>query len=271
MIGRRFLRNIKPMQLTRIDLNSWIFQVAGKTILVDPWLVDPLMFYGQPWLFTAKHNTPLAFTPDTLPPIDAILLSQGLEDHCHPPTLEKLDRAIPVIASPTAAKVVLSLGYQHVTALAPGQETRLGDVQITAVPGAEIQPGQVENGLWLRDRATGESLYYEPHLSPKTAIETIGTVDVVIAPVIGQIFPLLGQVIMGPQQAIALAQSLRPRYFLPTTLGDIQATGLLAMLIKTVGSVEEFRDRLIASGLTTEFLNPAPGQSVDIAAVKQSV
>jgi L-ascorbate metabolism protein UlaG (beta-lactamase superfamily) len=91
------------MRLTRIDLNSWLFHLAGRTILVDPWLVDPLVFYGQPWLFTASHNTPLAVTPETLPPIDLILLSQGVDDHCHKPTLERLDRAIPVVASPAAA------------------------------------------------------------------------------------------------------------------------------------------------------------------------
>jgi L-ascorbate metabolism protein UlaG (beta-lactamase superfamily) len=259
------------MHITRIDLNSWIFEVAGKTILVDPWLVDPLVFYGQPWLFTAHHNTPLAFTPETLPPIDLIVLSQGLEDHCHPPTLEKLDHTLPVIASPSAAKVVRSLGYRNVTALAPWQEILLDDLQITAVPGAEIQPGQVENGIWLRDRTTDTSLYYEPHLSPMAALQKMGPVDVVIAPVIGQIFPLLGQIIMGPQQAMELVNALQPSYFLPTTLGDIRASGLLPLLIKTIGSVEEFRDRLIASGIATEFLNPAPGERVEVLPIKQPV
>jgi len=94
------------MKLTWIDLNSWIFQLAGKTILVDPWLVDPMTIYGQSWLFTAYHNHPLAYTPETLPPIDLIMISQGVDDHCHVPTLEKLDRAIPAIASPTAAKIL---------------------------------------------------------------------------------------------------------------------------------------------------------------------
>ncbi len=256
------------MHLTRIDLNSWLWQVAGKTILVDPWLVDPLVFYGQPWLFTADHNRPLAFTPASLPPIDLILLSQGLDDHCHQPTLEQLDRTIPVIASPMAAQVVRSLGYTQVTALAPWQEITLDNLHITAVPGATIQPGQVENGLWLRDRTTNTALYYEPHLVPlanlQTARQKLGPVDLVIAPVIGQIFPLLGQVIMGPLEAVAVANLLQPRYFMPTALGDIRASGLLPMLIKTVGSVEEFRDRLIATGLPIEFLNPAAGASVDI-------
>ena len=255
------------MKLTRIDLNSWIFDLAGLKILVDPWLVDPLVFYGQPWLFTAYHNTPVAFSPATLPPIDLILLSQGLDDHCHRPTLEQLDRTIPVIASATAAKVVKELGYQQVTALSAGQTHEISALlEITAIPGAEIQPGQVENGYVLRDRTDSTVLYYEPHLFPiQPSVQAqIGQIDVAIAPVIGQIFPLLGQVIMGPEQALELVKSLKPRYYVPTTLGDIRASGILPMLVKPVGSLEEFRDRLIASGLPTQLLTPSPGETLDL-------
>lgn len=258
------------MKLTRIDLNSWLFHLAGKTILVDPWLVDPLVFYGQPWLFTASHNTPIAFTPETLPPIDLILISQGLDDHCHKPTLEKLDRQIPVLASLTALKVVQELGYQQVTSIANWQEFELGEsLQITAVPGAEIQPGQVENGYLLRDRTSGETIYYEPHLSPIAALtkDRIGRVDVAITPVIGQIFPLLGQVIMGPEQALNVAKALTPRWFVPTTLGDVRVSGLLPLLIRSVGSVDEFRDRLTAAGLPTQLLVPAPGETIALEPV----
>lgn len=259
------------MKVTRIDLNSWIFQIAGKTLLVDPWLVDPLEFYGLPWLFTAYHNTPLAYTPQTLPPIDLLLISQGVDDHCHKPTLECLDRQIPVVASPTAAKTVKHLGYQQVTVLAPWESYVLEDrLEITAILGAEIQPGQIENGYRLRDRQSGESLYYEPHLAPfkQPLAEKIGPLDVVIAPVIGQIFPLLGQVIMGPEQALELVKILQPRFFLPTTLGDIRTGGILPRLIRSVGSLQEFRDRLQASNLPTQFLAPAPGETVELTGSK---
>jgi L-ascorbate metabolism protein UlaG (beta-lactamase superfamily) len=255
------------MKLTWIDLNSWIFYLGGKTILVDPWLVDPLVFNGLPWLFTAYHNTPLAFTPENLPRIDLILISQGVDDHCHKPTLERLDRTIPVVASPTAAKTVRELGYTQVTVLQHWQQVAIADtLQITAVLGAEIQPGQVENGYLLKDLRTGEKLYYEPHLFPVTeqAKQQLGQVDVAIAPVVGQIFPFLGQVIMGPEQAVAMVESLRPRFFLPTTQGDIRTRGILPALVQPVGSVAEFRDRLLASGLPTQLLTPAPGETVEV-------
>lgn len=256
------------MRLTRIDLNSWLFHLAGRTILVDPWLIDPLAFYGQPWLFTAFHNTPIAFTPETLPAIDLILISQGVDDHCHKPTLERLDRRIPVVASPTAAKVVQQLGYQHVTAIAHWDTFTVGDaLTITAIPGAELQPGQRENGYLFSDRTTNETLYYEPHLFPTNEAARIGQVDVTIVPVVGQVLPLLGQVIMGPLQAMHLVETLKPRFIVPTALGDIRADGILPKLIQTVGSVEEFRDRLLASGLPTQLRVPAPGETLELTAI----
>lgn len=253
------------MKLTRIDLNSWIVQIGGQTILVDPWLVGPFALYGQPWLFKAEHSIPLAFTPDSLPPIDLILLSQGIDDHTHRPTLECLDRSIPVVASPTAAKIVGSLGFHQVTALNHWQEYRLDGLQIMAVQGAELQPGQIENGYLLREIETQESLYYEPHLFPAQAslAARLGAVSVVLAPVVGQRVPLLGQVIMGPEEALELAQLLRPRSFVPTTLGHVRVSGLLPKLIQSIGSLAEFRDRLRASGLPTQFMTPEAGETID--------
>ncbi|UBF24672.1 MBL fold metallo-hydrolase [Kovacikia minuta CCNUW1] len=221
------------MKLTRIDLNSWIFRIGGHTILVDPWLVDPLAFYGLPWLYLAYHNTPLVFTPETLPPIDLILLSQGVDDHCHKPTLERLDHSIPVVASPSAAKVVRNLGFHKVVSLSHWQDVEVTDtLQITAVLGAELQPGQVENGYLLRDLTTGETLYYEPHQAPfqESLKQRLGQVDVAIAPVIGQRFPLLGQVIMGPEQALQLVEILDAALFFANDNGRYSDHGHFAIV-----------------------------------------
>lgn len=257
------------MKLTRIDLNSWLLETAGLKVLIDPWLVDPLVFYGQPWLFSAYHLSPPIYSPVTLPKIDLILISQGLDDHCHKPTLEQLDRQIPVLGSPTAAKIVKRMGYTSVRSLTPGQTETLGNLNITAVTGAPIQ-GQVENGYFLKDAVSGETVYYEPHWfqSEKVTAQFQGRVDVAIAPIIGQVFPLLGQVIMGPTEATHLVQTLHPRVFVPTALGEIQASGILPMLIQSIGSVEEFRDRLIASSSKTQLLLPAAGETLAIEPIK---
>lgn len=252
------------MKLTRIDLNSWILQIAGQTVLIDPWLVDPLVFYGQPWLFTAYHTTPPVYTPATLPPVDLMLISQGLDDHCHKPTLKQLDRSIPLVGSKTAAARVRGLGYRTVTSLSPGQTYIFAErLSITAIPGATIQ-GQVENGYLLKDEGTGETVYYEPHLFQPAEVKDMGFVDVAIAPVIGQFFPLLGQAVMGPDEAMQLVQTLHPRVFVPTAIGDIKVSGILPKLIRSVGSVEHFRSQLAASSITTKLLLPALGETFEL-------
>jgi L-ascorbate metabolism protein UlaG (beta-lactamase superfamily) len=147
------------MHATWYDSNSWLLDIAGKRILVDPWLVGSLVFGNQSWLFKGDH-------PQARPlpeHVDLILLTQGLEDHAHTPTLEVLDHGIPVVGSPNAAKVVTDLGYQHVTSLDHGETFTLDDlVTIKAVPGSPIGPTLVENGYVIRDLQAGTSLFYEP-------------------------------------------------------------------------------------------------------------
>lgn len=254
------------MKLTRIDLNSWLLEMAGKTILVDPWLVDPLTFYGLPWLFQAEHKIPPVFTPQTLPPVDLILLSQGVDDHCHKPTLQQLDREIPVVACPTAARTVQQLGYIDVHPLSHWQEHTVDNLTLVAIPGPEIQ-GQPENGYLLLDRA-GEALYYEPHLSclaDRQRIAARTAVDLLLIPVVGQVFPLLGQVIMGPDQALEVVEMLRPHTVVPTALGDLKAQGILQQLTRVMGSIEEFAHKLKSAGLPAQLRCPAPGETVEVS------
>ncbi|MFM7716189.1 MAG: MBL fold metallo-hydrolase, partial [Microcystis sp.] len=76
------------MQLTWLDSNSWLIEIGGKRLLLDPWLVGSLTFGNLTWLFEGKKTANHAIPEH----IDLILLSQGLEDHAHPPTLQVLDR-----------------------------------------------------------------------------------------------------------------------------------------------------------------------------------
>jgi len=243
------------MELTRIDLNTWLIHGASETILLDPWLVDPLVFYGQSWLFRATHNIP----PPPLPPLDLILRSQGLEDHCHLPSLATLDHTIPVVGSPSAVRALMGSGFTNVTALPWEQTYTHGSLKITAVPGAEIQ-GQRENGYLIQ--SGGTTLYYEPHLTPPSQYPMLRqqALDVLLIPVVGQLFPLLGEVIMGPARAMALVQAVQPRLVIPTTVGDIEAEGILAQAIRTVGTLVSFADGLSREAPAVRFYAPAPGE-----------
>jgi L-ascorbate metabolism protein UlaG (beta-lactamase superfamily) len=245
------------MHLTWLDSNSWLIELGGQRILLDPWLVGSLVFGNLTWLIKGDHLTPRPIPEQ----IDLILLSQGLEDHAHPPTLQQLDRRIPVVGSPTAAKVAQTLGYTCVTALTHGESFTLADqVTIQATPGSLVGFQLVENGYLLTETASGHTLYYEPHGSHPPALQNAAPVDVVITPLIDLEIPLIGSVIKGTQSAFQVAQWLKPQVMLPTAAGgDVVFKGLLMSLLRAKGSLADLRSLLAQHNLTTQVWEPKPG------------
>jgi L-ascorbate metabolism protein UlaG (beta-lactamase superfamily) len=250
------------MFLTWLDANSWLIEIAGQRILLDPWLVGSLVFGNQPWFFKGERPLP----PEIPEQIDLILLSQGLPDHAHLPTLKQLDRTIPVIASENAAKVVQKLGYTQVTPLGHGETSTWADrLEITALPGSPIGPFLVENAFVLTDLTTHHRLYYEPHGFHAAALQQLETADVVIAPIQDLILPLLGPFIQGGDFALAAVKQLQPQYILPTASGgEVEYAGLLDKLLTMQGSIEGFRQLLQDNKCSTQVLSPAPGERVEV-------
>nr|WP_263363453.1 MBL fold metallo-hydrolase [Pseudanabaena sp. UWO310] len=250
------------MYLTWLDSNSWLIEIAGKRILLDPWLVGDLMFGNAAWFFKSARIT----ARDIPQNIDLILLSQGLPDHAHPPTLKQLDRHIPVVGSPSAAKLVKELGYQDVTALAHGEVFRIPHLlEISAVLGSPTGPTTLENGYILRDLVEGKSLYYEPHGYHAAAIREFAPIDVVIAPTIDLKLPLIGTVIKGQQGALQVAKWLNPQVMLPTAAGgDLSYSGLLLNILKAEGTVDSLRSLFAENNISTEVIEPKPWERFEV-------
>ncbi|MEO1374344.1 MAG: MBL fold metallo-hydrolase [Cyanobacteria bacterium J06635_10] len=245
------------MYLTYLDSNSWLLEIGGQNILIDPWLVGSLTFGNLDWLFKGSRPKERPI-PEK---IDLILLSQGLEDHAHPPTLKQLDRSLPVVASANAAKVVSQLNYQNVHSLAHGETFTLdGTVEITATPGSPIGPTLVENGYLLKEIESGFTLYYEPHGYHSESLKKSAPVDVIITPLINLSLPLLGPIIKGQEKALEVAKWLDPQIMLPTAAGgDVMFEGLLINFLKAEGTVEEFRSLLQKQNISTQVLEPESG------------
>ncbi|HEY9675161.1 MAG TPA: MBL fold metallo-hydrolase [Waterburya sp.] len=250
------------MYLTWFDSNSWLIELEGKRILIDPWLVGSLVFGNLDWLFKGSRKSDCAIPEN----IDLIVLSQGLEDHAHPPTLKQLDRTIPVVASMNAAKIVRELGYTQVTALNHGETFTLDkQVAIKATPGSPIGPTLVENGYLLKELASGLTLYYEPHGFHSPSIKQVTPVDVVITPIVDLALPLMGPIIKGTKSALEVAQWLQPQVMLPTAAaGDVEYGGLLNYVLREVGSIEEFRSKLQQNNLSTQVIKPNPGDRIKL-------
>lgn len=244
------------MYLTWLDGNSWLIEMGGKRILLDPWLVGDLVFGNAPWFFRGfrQHDREIPAQ------IDLILLSQGLEDHAHPPTLKALDKSIPVVGSPNAAKVAQSLGFTQVTALPHDTVFTLDQaVKIQAIEGSPIGPTLKENAYLLKDLADGHTLYYEPHGYHSPKLKDQGTIDVVLTPMMDLKLPIVGAFIQGTNSAFELAQWVRPQVMVQTTAGgDITYDGLLSKVLSAGGGPEALQQQLQSQGLSAQVIDPKP-------------
>lgn len=233
---------------TYYGANGWLLEFDQLRVLVDPWLRGSLSFPPGRWFLRGELPEEQAI-PDQL---DLLLLTQGLADHAHPATLERLPRDLPIVGSAAAAAVVQRLGFQTITSLKPGQQCQVGDLSIQASAGAPVP--MVENGYLLRHPAG--RLYLEPHgfLDPDLAAEPL---DAVITPMVDLGLPGVGAFVKGHQVVPELMERFQPKTVLASTSGgDIRFGGALSGLIQQQGSVAETGASLGDGAL---WLDPTPG------------
>jgi L-ascorbate metabolism protein UlaG (beta-lactamase superfamily) len=249
---------------TYFGANGWLLEIAGLRVLVDPWLVGPLVFPPGPWLFQGKMSAPWPL-PEGL---DLLLLTQGLPDHCHRPTLELLDRRLPVVGSAQAAQKVRELGFQQVEALRPGESTTVAtpsgeDLRIEATAGAPVPV--VENGYLLSHSSA--SLYLEPHgFLPGPEQLPPRPLDAVITPVVDLGLPVAGAFVKGRSVLPELLERFQPHNVLASTSGgDVRYSGLLSRVLWQRGSVPEAEALAAGSGPGCRLIDPIPGQPIPLS------
>uniref|UniRef100_A0A061RPC4 Zn-dependent hydrolase of the beta-lactamase fold protein n=1 Tax=Tetraselmis sp. GSL018 TaxID=582737 RepID=A0A061RPC4_9CHLO len=237
--------------------NSWQLRLpkTGVGILVDPWLVGKLTFADQDWLFKGSKISEMPSLKQVELETDLLLITQGLDDHAHRPTLKQLSKTTPVVASPSAATVCRELGFQDVTELRAGDRCTACDdrVSIWATEGALVggPPWSTrEAGFVIRERVSGGiSVYYEPHCDFSAAsVRRLSPVDVVISPVTTVElagFPL----VQGRDNIVELLRILRPSVLVPLLNGSFAAEGALSGRLETRGSLGELPGLLKANGL----------------------
>ena len=274
-IGHGVTQNsVGTTTLTYLEINGWLLSAAGTTILIDPVLEGNLDF-GFPDLYDAsKRVLPSTGLIETLPPLDALLITQGLDDHAHGRTLRRLAARMPelrVFAPPSARATVglyfprsatylasrsrrLDLPYLGLDALPtvrlpPGKDTdraQVKGISIDATSGALVGPPwqRRENGYILRMSDGAPSLYIEPHVEfDADELAAKGPVDAVITPTSGQSLPGF-ELVHGPRASADLVQALQPRWVVPMGNGDVDARGVTSPLISPIGDQEEFARRL---------------------------
>ncbi|XAR65398.1 hypothetical protein NMG60_11009517 [Bertholletia excelsa] len=279
---------IDMFKLTYLEGNSWLWDVGGVKILVDPILVGNLDF-GIPWLYDAAKKVLKNFQLTDLPEVDCLLITQSLDDHCHLKTLKPLSQKMPnlkVIATPNA-KSLLDPLFSNVTYLEPGQSSEIQasnglQTKVQATPGPVLGPPwqRPENG-YIVTSPQGQPLYYEPHCVYKKDLLEKERADIVITPVIKQLLPNF-TLVSGQEDAVQLAKLLHAKFIVPMKNGDLDSKGFLASIIHAEGTVASFKPHVHGELMRTPWLKlqelllrelpdakvlePTPGVPLEISA-----
>mmetsp|Transcript_13771 Transcript_13771/g.29972 ORF Transcript_13771/g.29972 Transcript_13771/m.29972 type:complete len:337 (+) Transcript_13771:102-1112(+) len=251
---------------THLEGNGQLWQATnGNTkasIVIDP-LASQLDF-GIPWGYRAnKQSISEQATIDLI--CDAqpshCLLTMGLDDHTHLPTLEKLRERMPelrYIVAPSCEKKLLDFGLRadQITVLDHGESCQLsGDATatVTATQGALVGPPwqKRENGFLLelnsaKEENGGVSIYYEPH--GDVVLDNIKHLraDIMVSPVTKQSLPAQvpteGQftLVYGGDRTLEIAESLGVEVVVPLGNGALRIEGPLAGLVSASGDVSDF-------------------------------
>ncbi|XP_057961111.1 uncharacterized protein LOC131153087 [Malania oleifera] len=264
------------LKLTYLEGNSWLWDVGGLKVLVDPVLVGNLDF-GIPWLYDGAKKILKSFKLSDLPQVDCLLITQGLDDHCHLKTLKPLSEMfgdLSVIATPNA-KALLNPLFKNVTYLEPGQSFEVAakngcKVTVQATVGPVLGPPwqRPENGYLVNSPRDQLTLYYEPHCVYNKNLLGKVQADIIITPVKKQLLPKF-TLVSGQEDAVQLAKLLNAKFVVPMNNGDLDTRGLLAPIIQSIGTVESFKELLSRELPVAQVLEPMPGVPLEISAASR--
>jgi len=197
-------------RLTYVGHATTLIELDGVTLLTDPLLRGR---FG--------HVRRIAPPVRDLPRADAILVSHAHRDHLDLPSLTRLPREIPVLASPAAAEVMRGDG-RVVTALAPGERARVGPVEIVATravhDGRRSPLGPEREAVGFLVQGTVR-LYFAGDTDLFEDMRALSAgLDIALLPIWGW-GPRLGPGHMDPEGAARAAGLLQPRTVVPIHWG----------------------------------------------------
>ena len=120
--------------VTWIGHASLLFRHDGITVLTDPVFSErasPVGFSGP------KRVVPAAYTPESLPPVDLLVISHAHYDHLDMPGLRRLAKAQPnirVVVPLGLARYARDAGFAEVTEIDWWQSDARDGINVTATP-----------------------------------------------------------------------------------------------------------------------------------------
>ena len=225
-------------EATYLGSNGWLIKFKKTNLIIDPWLIGDLIFPPGEWFFKGSLEKEIPISKD----IDFILLTQGLPDHCHIPTLKMFKKVIPIICPKSAFENVRKLGFENIKIITPSEKIIEKGISIEATAGAPVP--QIENGYIIKD-SESNGFYIEPHgyLDENLKKQDL---DAVITPTINLELPIIGPFVKGADVIPKLINTFNPRFILSsTTGGEAKYSGILNNLISTHKYEEEINCNLV--------------------------
>ena len=218
-------------EATYLGTNGWFIKFKKTNLLIDPWITGDLIFPPGEWFFKGSLENEISIDKN----INIILLTQGLPDHCHIPTLKQLRKDIPIICPKSASSTLEKLGFSSIKILQPSENTYQHYLSIKATAGAPVP--LTENGYIVRDEE-GNGFYIEPHgyLDKNLTKEDL---DAVITPTKNLELPFLGSFVKGAEVIPELIKTFNPKLILSSTVGgEVKYSGFLNKFI----TVKEYKE-----------------------------
>jgi L-ascorbate metabolism protein UlaG (beta-lactamase superfamily) len=250
----------EPARLTWLGHASWLVQLDGVSLLIDPAL-RPTLFGG------VERNVEPGLSVEALPHIDAQLVSHAHYDHLDLPTLSAV--GAPVVTGLGLAPLIRGEGMTC-TELGWWKATRVGEVTITYVPAQHWSrrgPFDGNATLWggFVIQGKGATLYHSGDTAWFEGFAEIGRrfpgIEAALLP-IGAYDPawFMERQHMNPEQALAAFGALGARTFFAMHWGTFKLTD--EPLLEPPQRLEAERVRL---GLAREQVRVlAVGETVEV-------
>ena len=223
---------------TYLGSNGWFIKFKNTSLIIDPWLTGDLIFPPGEWFFKGTLENEISIKKD----VDIILLTQGLPDHCHVPTLKKFSKDIPIICPNSAKTTLEKLGFNTIKILKPGEKSSQNNICFEATAGAPVP--QIENGYIVKDNE-GNGFYIEPHGYLDKNLEK-QDLDAVITPTKNLELPLLGSFVKGADVIPELIKTFNPKVIISSTIGgEAKYSGFLNKFISVQDYKKEISCKLV--------------------------
>ncbi len=243
------------------------------TVLTDPNFLHAGQRVHLGYGLTSKRLKDPALTPSELPDLDAVVLSHLHGDHWDRVATARLDRGLPVLTTPHAARRLQGLrGFHRATGIRTWESHTLfkdgSTLTVTSLPGMHapgllgrllppvmgslLEFGDATGNVAQRIYLTGDTLMYD---GVRQVASRYPDVHLAVVHLGGTRLPGGGMVTMDGEQGVELLETVLPRRAVPVHYDDYD--------VFTSG-LEDFTSRAEARGLGDRVKVVGRGQTVDL-------